>query len=274
MRRCTVGRSKVEICHDVESKGVCLRAVENVEPGETLLTELPLLSTPAAQKLAARQCTEAFCARLPKQSPEDQIVVCLAKRWIPVLYTFAEAAADVKEAVLSLQTDFAVPDSSMAQMVERLSTLLHSSGLFSGSLQTQAALSKRDIRSVLGLMIINAADTMPDGSEAVFYMGAIIEHSCSPNTKFCIQSCDAKEASKLLGKGSETQMWIGEWRATEAIKRGEAVTTSYLEPELLQRCASERRRVLRARMGFECACASCASCSDPAKLVFNLAEMD
>ena len=29
-----------------------------------------------------------------------------------------------------------------------------------------------------------------DGSEAVFYMGAMLEHSCSPNARFCIRSLE------------------------------------------------------------------------------------
>ncbi len=32
--------------------------------------------------------------------------------------------------------------------------------------------------------------TCSDGSEAVFYMGAMLEHSCSPNARFCIRSLE------------------------------------------------------------------------------------
>ena len=75
------------------------------------------------------------------------------------------------------------------------------------------------IRILYLVLLILMFDTLwhfADGSEAVFYMGAMLEHSCSPNARFGIRSWDPQ------------QPWIGEWQATKDIAIGEAVTMSPL----------------------------------------------
>jgi len=257
-----LGESKLHVHRDPE-KGVCLRASVAVTAGDVLFREMPLLSAPpATEKL--QKSIDAFCKII---QAEDRLLILLSRRWIPVLCAFADAPLELREAVLSLQSDFAVPDSRIAKMALRLARIFHRSGLFSTSTEklVKTSLSMEDISSVLNLMIINASDTLPDGSEAVFYMGAMLEHSCSPNARFCLRSLE-KDASR-----SVKQLWVGEWQATKSIAMDEPVTASYLEEELLQRPAFERGRILLARMGFDCACDSCLQERRPP---FNLSEMD
>ncbi|CAL1130488.1 unnamed protein product [Cladocopium goreaui] len=247
MQQCMLGESKVSIHKDVK-KGVCLRASVNVKAGDVLLREVPLLSTPTASEKLKKSIDE-FCRII---EGEDRLLILLSRRYIPPLCAFADAPAQLREAVLSLQSDFAVSDSKIAKAARRLAIMFHRSGLFStsGGL-VKVSVSKEHISLVLNLLIINSADTLPDGSEAVFYMGAMLEHSCSPNARFCIRSWEQDAAPAK-------QLWIGEWQATKNIASGEPVTTSYLEPELLERPARERGHVLLARMGFNCACDSCS----------------
>lgn len=237
-----------------------------IATGDPVLVEQPLMSTPKPSA-GYSKVLRSFAARFRRgdgSSLSSQLVELLALRWFPVLRAFAAAPAEVRGQVVALQTDFADPSSEPARAVAYLAAKVHGSGLFRGGASMNKdelpaggeALSKEDISRVLTSMMVNAADTMPDGSEAVFYLGALLEHSCAPNVKFCI--CSAEDAPEACGvshlrRGS----WVGVWKALRPIKAGEAATVSYLEDELLAQSFGARRRMLSIRMSFHCCCSRC-----------------
>lgn len=259
--QCTVGQPKVRIRGPQDLKGVCVEAVADAEVDETLLAE---------------------------DTREDRLVALLTRRWIPVLCAFADAPKDTQEAVLSLQSDFEIPECGMALATDRVATALSLCGVCSGTIPksiSRSKLSRERMQEVLNVMVINAADTLPDGGEAVFCIGALFEHSCEPNACFYLSSGDASLAARLGLKTSAKRIWIGEWRATRPVRSGEAVTVSYLEAEMLKRPVDQRRQILGARMGFHCLCTRCVRESpvpakrEPAATVrpaepLNLAAMD
>lgn len=285
--QCTVGQPKVRIRGPQDLKGVCVEAVADAEVDETLLAEVPLLATPPSSP-AQRKRVDAFCKTLPEDTREDRLVALLTRRWIPVLCAFADAPKDTQEAVLSLQSDFEIPECGMALATDRVATALSLCGVCSGTIPksiSRSKLSRERMQEVLNVMVINAADTLPDGGEAVFCIGALFEHSCEPNACFYLSSGDASLAARLGLKTSAKRIWIGEWRATRPVRSGEAVTVSYLEAEMLKRPVDQRRQILGARMGFHCLCTRCVRESpvpakrEPAATVrpaepLNLAAMD
>ncbi|CAE7439178.1 HAG1 [Symbiodinium natans] len=236
MWQCTLGDPKVRIRGPQDLKGVCVEAVSDAQVDETLLTEMPLLATPPSSP-AQRKRVDAFCKTLPQDTREDRLAVLLTRRWLPVLCAFADAPKGIQEAVLSLQSDFESPECGMSQVTDRVATALSLAGVCSGTMPksiSRSKLSRERMHELLNVMVINAADTLPDGGEAVFCIGALFEHSCEPNAQFCLSSGNAALAARLGLKTSAKQIWIGEWRATRPVRAGEAVTVSYLETEMLK----------------------------------------
>eukprot|EP00930_Biecheleria_cincta_P091778 TRINITY_DN81431_c0_g1_i1.p1 TRINITY_DN81431_c0_g1~~TRINITY_DN81431_c0_g1_i1.p1 ORF type:complete len:327 (-),score=56.98 TRINITY_DN81431_c0_g1_i1:67-1008(-) len=251
-------------------KGICLRATRDVRAGDAVLVEVPLLGT-AAPSAAYRDRLRKFCAALAKaaRNKASSLLPLLAERWLPVLRCFAEASTEVRDKVLGLQTEFANPDCEMAKAVAVLAQVLQRSGIFAGAREDSEQDKGKDelaaggvelreevIAGVLSAMIINAADTMPDGSEALFYMGALIEHSCDPSTSFCVYQAEDADASRGVGHLAGNA-WVGEWRATQDISAGTPVTFSYLEPARLKQDVNQRREIINKRMGFVCQCRRC-----------------
>lgn len=46
-----------------------------------------------------------------------------------------------------------------------------------------------------------------DGSEAVFYLGAMMEHSCKPNARFCIRSMEVLCGSRVHFDARQGSGW-------------------------------------------------------------------
>ena len=136
--------------------------------GETLLAEVPLLATPPSSP-AQQKRVDAFCKTLPVDTREDRLVALLTRRWIPVLCAFADAPKGVQEAVLSLQSDFEIPECGIARATEHVATNLGLCGACSGTIPKSISrnkLSTERMHEALNVMVINAADTLPDGGEA------------------------------------------------------------------------------------------------------------
>ena len=168
MWQCTLGDPKVRIRGPQDLKGVCVEAVSDAQVDETLLTEMPLLATPPSSP-AQRKRVDAFCKTLPQDTREDRLAVLLTRRWLPVLCAFADAPKGIQEAVLSLQSDFESPECGMSQVTDRVATALSLAGVCSGTMPksiSRSKLSRERMHELLNVMVINAADTLPDGGEA------------------------------------------------------------------------------------------------------------
>ena len=90
---------------------------------------------------------------------------------------------------------------------------------------------------------------MPDGSEVLFHLGSLLEHSCEPNVKLYIyRAADAPAYRGVRDLPNSTL--IGEWRVTHAVSMGEVLCTSYLENEVLVCNRCTRQQKLKTRNPF------------------------
>jgi len=194
-----------------------------------------------------------------------QLAELLALRWTAVLRAYSQAPLEVREKVVALQTEFADTSGNNAGAVRHLARHAYGAKLFAGSSDARDPdslpagghpLTESEIEAVVTSMAVNAADTLPDGSEALFYVGALLEHSCAPNTKFVVYTAEDAPPERDVAH-LPASSWVGEWRAISAIQEGDAVTTSYLENEILAQTREARQRMLFLRMGFHCRCTRC-----------------
>eukprot|EP00747_Dinoflagellata_sp_TGD_P214294 gnl/TRDRNA2_/TRDRNA2_87176_c0_seq1.p1 gnl/TRDRNA2_/TRDRNA2_87176_c0~~gnl/TRDRNA2_/TRDRNA2_87176_c0_seq1.p1 ORF type:complete len:346 (-),score=74.70 gnl/TRDRNA2_/TRDRNA2_87176_c0_seq1:33-1070(-) len=250
-----------------EAKGVCLAATRAVQPGEALLVERPLLHTlaPSLQyEMRLRMLAAHLEHSVGASDAEVQAVKDIAMQKAPTLRSFATAPADVREKVLGLQTEFSETASTVARATCQVANQLHAAGLFSGTggrseddlFAGGHALTEAETAAVLTCSLVNSFDMMPEGSSAIFYMGSLFEHSCTPNARFHIVA-SLEESSDGWRWPTEKERWVGEWRALRAIAAGEAVRVSYLEDSWLSCDREARRQKLLKRMGFICRCARC-----------------
>lgn len=245
-----------------DDKGVQLLATVNMPEGTPVLVETPLLATPRAST-ALRHQIESFTRRL-RATNASPLAALLAERWLLVVREFATAPADTRDAVLGLQTEFSIPNGPMPKAVAELAKAVHVSGLFS-AVGTNT-LTEDMVKQVLSSMVINAADTMPDGSEALFYWGALMEHSCAPNTRFLVYQAEDAPPGRGVEGVLAPESWVGEWRTTTAVAEEEPLSFSYLTPEWLARNVTERRNFLCTKMGFLCRCQRCEDEASAAEL--------
>jgi len=215
--------------------------------------EAPLLATPKASKTLQHQ-VKSFAAKL-RAAHASTLVALLAERWLLVVREFATVPEDIQDAVLGLQTEFSNPTGPMPRAVAELAQAVHISGLFSDV--GNNVLTQDIAKQVLSIMVINAADTMPDGSEALFYWGALMEHSCTPNTHFLVYQAEDAPGGRGVEGVLASESWVGEWRTTRAVAKDEPLSFSYLSPEWLDRNVTERRNFLFTKMGFVCRCKRC-----------------
>eukprot|EP00929_Paragymnodinium_shiwhaense_P070645 TRINITY_DN35785_c2_g2_i1.p1 TRINITY_DN35785_c2_g2~~TRINITY_DN35785_c2_g2_i1.p1 ORF type:complete len:314 (+),score=77.26 TRINITY_DN35785_c2_g2_i1:44-985(+) len=225
------------------SDGVSLEATEDVPAGEALLVETPVLSV-LTGGVGFEQRKRLFQACLHGSSAEEtQTMVYLAALKMPFLRAYAGATAATKEKYLSLQTAFSESGSEVAVAVKRLAKQLVERDLCDGL--GAAAL----VEEVLTCSLVNCFDFMPEGSDAVFYMGSLFQHSCEPNARFHVVEAQTS--------GRQRPPWVGEFRALRPIRSGEPVHVSYLPEDWLQKPRELRAwRMLKA-MGFHCACGRC-----------------
>jgi len=103
-------------------------------------------------------------------------------------------------------------------------------------------------RALLGACVLNSYDFEPSDTEALFEIGARIEHSCVPNVVFVVERRSA---------AGMDQQYCGVWRAKRDIAMDSAVSVSYLNASEIQLRRAGRWKLLMKRHGFACACTRC-----------------
>lgn len=237
------GTSRVQIGQCPSgAAGISLDAAEALRAGDAALVEAPIITVQnMGGEFDVRR--RRFEARLSGSSQEETAtMVNLAVLKSPYLRAYAEASCASQEKILSLQTEFAEPECSLARATARLAQQFCECGYSEG-------LPEEVVHQVLACCLINNFDFEPNGCTALLYMGSIFQHSCEPNAKFHIVQAQEENGGR--------RQWVGEYRAICSIGRGEAVYVSYLTDDWLRRGREQRRTRMLVSMGFLCRCTRC-----------------
>ncbi|CAE7524533.1 UGT3A2 [Symbiodinium sp. CCMP2456] len=215
----------------VEGLGRCLMAGRDIESGEEIVMEAPLLAADAAEADMAYADNADLAIEAEEGQPWSRVKVDAAaiSRLLGLLQAYARSEPDVKRAVLEL--DDTMEAGVAACLVRKLAALLSESGFC-------PRMRKMELHCVLKIFWTNAFPFWNGGS-ALFRTLCYCAHSCRPNAFFyhCSNS--------------------GHIVSLKAISRGSRIEISYAPRQYILLQRRLRQMFLSSTRGFGCNCSQC-----------------
>ena len=210
----------------VPDLGRCLVAARAIEPGEVVISELPILSSAVGESLLKDDEEDAApFKKLGASSPAS-------RRLIAILRAYCAAPASVRNAVREAVSTIEY-DASQQGTTEQVAAVRK-------AFPWAAEHSTESLTEALMAFNLNAHG-FGDNASAIFPTIRLMQHACDPNVLFAPRPSDQK-----LGRGVAI--------ATRAISAGEPLCISYHDCTMGRRM---RRKVLARKKQFVCRCAQC-----------------
>eukprot|EP00931_Biecheleriopsis_adriatica_P056453 TRINITY_DN33447_c0_g1_i1.p1 TRINITY_DN33447_c0_g1~~TRINITY_DN33447_c0_g1_i1.p1 ORF type:complete len:464 (+),score=75.12 TRINITY_DN33447_c0_g1_i1:40-1392(+) len=215
--------------------GQCAVAASDIDAGQPVLTEVPVLDAPLKSLRFAAQDEKLQTGTLVKAGstlfPENVRTVDVG-----ILDAFLASDEVVQRHVLSMQSDVD-PSSPMRDSVRKAADIL----------QADSGVDVETVEKVLLIGRVNAYAIGHD-RQALFLRGRLIPHACNANCIFVAEAVASKDGSHLV---------CGSFKARRAISKGELLTISYVAEDFAAAPREQRRHYILCQKGFACCCKAC-----------------
>eukprot|EP00933_Yihiella_yeosuensis_P066750 TRINITY_DN7117_c1_g1_i1.p1 TRINITY_DN7117_c1_g1~~TRINITY_DN7117_c1_g1_i1.p1 ORF type:complete len:441 (+),score=59.27 TRINITY_DN7117_c1_g1_i1:116-1438(+) len=218
-----------------EKYGRSAFAAKDLELGEAVLIEDPLLSAPLESEILKSRLKEVQLAGLV-ETGSNLYPKAVTVQHLGLLDAFQDCSEGIRSEVLALQSE--VDSSSpILKSVEKTASFIAGLG---GLYNFDEAITQK----VLLIGKVNA-HSCGENRQGLFPRLRLIAHTCSPN---CILTVDPSSKACV--------------RALRRIEQGELLSISYCSEDMLAAPKAQREHYLLCQKGFRCNCETCKDGND------------